>query len=66
MFASVYYRCMQGRAEAQQLRVASADRHYLDALRLAEQHVGPNSAAAALPASLIARIRYEQGRVDEA
>jgi LuxR family maltose regulon positive regulatory protein len=53
-------------AEAQQLRVASADRYYLDALRLAEQHVGPNSVAAALPASLIAGIRYEQGRLDEA
>src|SRR5260370_37612912 len=53
-------------AEAQQLRFAAADRHYLDALRLADQHVGPNSVAAALPASLIARIRYEQGWLDEA
>ena len=66
VFASVYYRCIQGMAEAQQLRIASAERYYLDALRLAEQHVGPNSVAAALPASLIARIRYEQGRLDEA
>jgi len=66
VFASVYYRCIQGMAEAQQLRIAAADRYYLDALRLAEQHVGPNSVAAALPASLIARIRYEQGRLDEA
>jgi LuxR family transcriptional regulator, maltose regulon positive regulatory protein len=66
VFASVYYRCIQGMAEAQQLRIASAGRYYLDALRLAEQHVGPNSIAAALPASLIARIRYEQGRLDEA
>src|SRR5229473_4153634 len=53
-------------AETQQLRIAAAERYYLDALRLAEQHVGPNSVAAALPASLIARIRYEQGRLDEA
>jgi LuxR family maltose regulon positive regulatory protein len=44
----------------------AAERHYLDALRLAEQHVGPNSAAAALPLSLLAQIRYEQGRLDEA
>jgi LuxR family transcriptional regulator, maltose regulon positive regulatory protein len=66
VFASVYYRCIQGMAEAQQLRIAAADRYYLDALRLAEQHVGPNSVAAALPASLIARIRYEQSRLDEA
>ena len=33
---------------------------------MAEEHVGPNSVAAALPASLISRIRYEQGRVEEA
>jgi LuxR family maltose regulon positive regulatory protein len=66
LFASVYYRCIQGMAEAQQLRIAAAERYYLNALQLAEQHVGPNSVAAALPASLIARIRYEQGRLDEA
>jgi LuxR family maltose regulon positive regulatory protein len=66
VFASVYYRCIQGMAETQQLRIAAAERYYLDALRLAEQHVGPNSVAAALPASLLARIRYEQGRLDEA
>ncbi len=66
VFASVYYRCIQGMAEAQQLRLASAERYHVDALRLAEQHVGPNSVAAALPASLIARLRYEQGRLDEA
>ena len=66
LFASVYYRCIQGMAEAQQLRIVTAERHYLSALRLAEQHVGSNSVAAALPASLIARVRYEQGRLDEA
>jgi len=66
VFASVYYRCIQGMTEAQQLRIASAEGYYLDGLRLAEQHVGPNSVAAALPASLIARIRYEQGRLGEA
>jgi LuxR family maltose regulon positive regulatory protein len=58
VFASVYYRCIQGMAETQQLRIAAAERYYLDALRLAERYVGPNSVAAALPASLIARIRY--------
>jgi LuxR family transcriptional regulator, maltose regulon positive regulatory protein len=31
-------------AEVQQLGIAAAERYYLDALRLAEQHVGPNSA----------------------
>ncbi len=66
VFASVYRRCIQGIAEVQQLRLAAAERYYAEASRLAEQHVGPNSIAAALPASLIARIRYEQGRVEEA
>ena len=66
VFAAVYYRCIQGMAEAQQLRITAAERYYRDAMRLAEQHVGPNSVAAALPASLIARIRYDQGRLDEA
>ena len=66
VFASVYRRCIQGIAEAQQLRLSAAERHYTDALQLAEQHVGPNSVAAALPASLISRIRYEQGRAEEA
>ena len=53
-------------AEAQQLRIAAADRYYLDALRLAERYVGSNSVAAALPASLAARLLYERGRLDEA
>jgi LuxR family transcriptional regulator, maltose regulon positive regulatory protein len=53
-------------AEGQQLRIAAAERYYLDGLRLAEAYVGPNSVAAALPACLIAGIRYEQGRLDEA
>jgi LuxR family transcriptional regulator, maltose regulon positive regulatory protein len=35
-------------------------------MQLAEQHAGANTAAVALPASLIAHIRYEQGRLDEA
>jgi LuxR family maltose regulon positive regulatory protein len=66
LFASVYYRCLQGMAEVQQLRITPAERYYIYAMRLAEQHVGPNSVAAALPVSLLARIRYEQGRLDEA
>jgi LuxR family transcriptional regulator, maltose regulon positive regulatory protein len=66
VFASVYRRCIQGIAEAQQLRLAAAERYYTEASRLAEQHVGANSIAAALPASLISRIRYEQGQVEEA
>jgi LuxR family maltose regulon positive regulatory protein len=66
IFAFVYRRCLEGLVEFQQLRVSAAERHFLDAMQLAEQHAGSNTAAAALPASLIARIRYEQGRMDEA
>jgi hypothetical protein len=43
-----------------------AEGHFLDAVALAEQHAGPDSVAAALPLSLLAPIRYEQGRIDEA
>jgi LuxR family maltose regulon positive regulatory protein len=66
VFASVYRHCLKGLAEERQIRLAAADGHYREGLRIAEQHVGPNSIAAALPASLIARIKYEQGQLDEA
>ena len=66
VFASVYRRCLQGLAEVQQIRLTAAERYYLDAVALAEQYVGSDSVAAALPLSLLAQIRYEQGRVDEA
>jgi ATP/maltotriose-dependent transcriptional regulator MalT len=66
LFASVYRRCLQGLAEVLQLHLSAAEDYYLDAVALAEQHVGPNSVAAALPLSLLAQIRYEQGRIDEA
>jgi LuxR family transcriptional regulator, maltose regulon positive regulatory protein len=66
VFASVYRHCLNGLAEERQIHLAAADRHYREGLRIAEQHVGPNSIAAALPASLIARIKYERGQLDEA
>jgi LuxR family transcriptional regulator, maltose regulon positive regulatory protein len=66
VFASVYRRCLQGIAELRQIRLAAAEGHYREGLRIAEQYVGPNSVAAALPTSLIARLLYEQGQLDEA
>lgn len=66
VFASVYRHCLNGLAEERQIRLAAADEHYREGFRIAEQDVGPNSVAAALPASLIARIKYEQGLLDEA
>ena len=52
--------------ELDQLRPAEAERHYLEAMRIAEQHVGSSSVATSLPASLLAQIRSDQGRFDEA
>ena len=66
VFASVYRRCLQGIAEFRQIRLTAAEGNYREGLRIAEQYVGPNSVAAALPTSLIARILYEQGQLDEA
>lgn len=66
LFASVYRRCLLGIAEAQQLRLGTAERHYAEGMHLAERHMGVNSVAASSPASLLAQIRYEQGRLDEA
>ncbi len=66
LFASVYHRCLLGIAEFQQLRIQTAERHYAEGMRLAEQSIGPDLIAAALPASLLAFLRYEQGRLNEA
>jgi LuxR family maltose regulon positive regulatory protein len=66
VFASVYRHCLNGLAEERQIRLAAADEHYREGFRIAEQDVGPDSVAAALPASLIARMKYEQGLLDEA
>jgi len=66
VFASVYRHCLKGLAEERQIRLAAAEGYYREGLRIAERDVGPNSIAAALPASLIARIKYEQGQLDEA
>ena len=66
VFVRVYRLCLRGLVEDQQLRVPVAERHFSAALRIAEQLVGRNAAAAALPASLMAQIRYDQGRAEEA
>ncbi|MES2262582.1 MAG: LuxR C-terminal-related transcriptional regulator [Pseudomonadota bacterium] len=66
VFSSVYRLTLQGLVEFQQLRIDVAERHGNEAMRLAERHVGPHSAAAALPANLLAQIRYEQGQLQQA
>jgi LuxR family maltose regulon positive regulatory protein len=66
VLSHVYRLCLQGLVEAQQLRFDIAERHLLEALRRGERQVGSRSTCAALPAALLARLRYEQGRLDEA
>jgi ATP/maltotriose-dependent transcriptional regulator MalT len=52
--------------EIDQLRFPVAKRLAFDALALAEEFVGRDSAAAALPASLIAQVLYEEGYLSDA
>jgi LuxR family transcriptional regulator, maltose regulon positive regulatory protein len=66
VFVEVYRHCLRGLVLHEQLRLAAAERHYRDAIQLAELYVGPNPAAAAMPASSLAALRYDQGRLDEA
>ena len=64
--ATVFRECLQGLVEDQQLNSADAWRHFNEALRVATEYAGPNSAAAAQPAALVAQYLYDQGRLDEA
>jgi len=61
VYSSVYRLCLQGLAEFYQAKLDVAARYYADAAQLAAKYAGPHSASAALPAGLIAQIRYEQG-----
>ncbi|HWC19689.1 MAG TPA: LuxR C-terminal-related transcriptional regulator, partial [Terriglobales bacterium] len=61
IFASVYRLCLEGLMEMDQARADRADQYFDEAMGLAEQHVGPNSVSAALPASLIALRHYHRG-----
>ncbi|MEX3939673.1 LuxR C-terminal-related transcriptional regulator [Paraburkholderia sp. BR10937] len=66
VFASVYRLTLLGHVEMQQLHFPLAERYFQEAMRLAEQHAGPKSIAVAQVAPMIAQLRYEQGRLDEA
>ncbi|RKF35872.1 LuxR C-terminal-related transcriptional regulator [Paraburkholderia fungorum] len=66
VFSTVYRLCLLGHVEMQQLRCPLAERRFNEAMDLAEQHSGPQSIAAALCAPMLAQLRYEQGRLDEA
>ena len=66
VFSSVYRLCLLGHAEMEQLRFALAEQHFIESMHLAERYSGPQSISAALCAPMIAQIRYEQGRFNEA
>jgi LuxR family maltose regulon positive regulatory protein len=66
VFSTVYRLCLLGHVEMQQLHFPLAERRFNEAMELAERHAGPQSIAAALCAPMIAQLRYEQGRLDEA
>jgi len=66
VFSSVYRLCLLGLAELQQMHFTLAERCFVQSMDLARQHAGPQSMAAALCAPLIAQLRYEQDRLDEA
>jgi LuxR family maltose regulon positive regulatory protein len=66
VFSSVYRLCLLGHVEMQQLHFPLAERRFNEAMALAEHHSGSHSIAAALCAPMIAQLRYEQGRLDEA
>jgi len=66
VFSSAYRHCLLGLVELDQARLDLAERHAHDAIRLADQHAGPQSSAAALCAPLLAELLYEQGRFEQA
>jgi ATP/maltotriose-dependent transcriptional regulator MalT len=65
VFSSVYRHCLLGLLALDQARLDLAERDAREAMRLAEEHVGPHSTPAAIGAPLLADVLYEQGRFDE-
>jgi LuxR family transcriptional regulator, maltose regulon positive regulatory protein len=66
VFSSVYRLCLLGHAEMEQMHFVLAERYFMESMHLAERYSGPQSISAALCAPMLAQIRYEQGRLDEA
>ena len=66
VLSSVYRHYLLGLLELDQARFDLAEREAREAMRQAEQHVGPHSTAAAIGAPLLAELLYEQGRFEEA
>jgi ATP/maltotriose-dependent transcriptional regulator MalT len=58
--------CVEAAVELEQLRLSAAKRLALDALEMARTVCGPDTGLAALPASIVAQVLYEQGSLYEA
>ncbi len=66
ILSSVYRHYLLGMLALDQARLDLAEREAREAIRMAEQHVGPHSSAAVIGVPLLAELLYEQGRFDEA
>jgi ATP/maltotriose-dependent transcriptional regulator MalT len=58
--------CVEAAVELEQLRLSVARKLALDALEMARTVFGPDTGLAALPASIVAQVLYEQGSLYEA
>ncbi|MDB6045500.1 MAG: Regulatory LuxR family protein [Gammaproteobacteria bacterium] len=58
--------CVEAAVELEQLRLSAAKMLALDALEMARTVCGPDTGLAALPASIVAQVLYEQGSLYEA
>jgi ATP/maltotriose-dependent transcriptional regulator MalT len=58
--------CLDAMIEFQKLRPVLAGRLAEEALQIAREHLGGDSSATLLPATVLAQSLYEQGRLDEA
>ena len=63
---TIFDLCIEAAIDIDRLRFPTAKRLASDALSLAEEWIGSGSAAATLPASLLAQIAYEEGNPDHA
>jgi hypothetical protein len=61
LFPAIITRCIEAAIELEQLRLTTARRLALDALDMADSLCGPHARIAALPATLVAQVLYEQG-----
>ena len=61
LIPAIITRCIEAAIELEQLRLTTARRLALDALDMADSLCGPHARIAALPATLVAQVLYEQG-----